>query len=193
MEIEEVAEDGSAKPRSLPFDYAMMLPAFRAVEAVSGIKGLSNPRGFTIVDRYQRNPAFPNIFAIGVCVAIPPMGPTPVPVGVPKTGFMIESMVSATAHNIGALLRGREPDEVATLNAVCLADFGDRGIAFVAQPQIPPRSVNWSAQGRWVHFAKIAFEKYFLRKVKLGTSETFYERRAMQLLGIDKLKAARKG
>lgn len=193
MQIEEVAEDGSAKPRSLPFGYAMMLPAFRGIEAVSGIEGLSNPRGFTLVDKYQRNPTFRNVFAVGVCVAIPPMAQTPVPCGVPKTGFMIESMVTATAHNLGALVRGREPDQVGTWNAVCLADFGDSGIAFVAQPQIPPRNVNWSSQGRWVHLAKIGFEKYFLRKVRVGTSEPFYEAAMMKMLGIDKLKAAKKG
>ena len=56
------------------------------VEAVRGIEGLTNPRGFVLVDRYQRNPAFPEIFAVGVCVAIPPVGKTPVPVGVPKLG-----------------------------------------------------------------------------------------------------------
>jgi sulfide:quinone oxidoreductase len=121
------------------------------------------------------------------------MGPTPVPCGVPKTGFMIESMVTATAHNIGNLVRGKEPDEVGTWNAVCLADFGDQGIAFVAQPQIPPRNVNWSSQGKWVHWAKAGFERYFLHKLRKGTSETFYERTAMKMLGIDKLKATRKG
>jgi NADH dehydrogenase FAD-containing subunit len=61
------------------------------------IEGLSNPRGFTLIDKYQRNPKFPNIFAVGVCVAIPPTGATPVACGVPKTGFMIESMVTANA------------------------------------------------------------------------------------------------
>ena len=122
----------------------MMLPAFRGVAAVRGIEGLTNPRGFILIDKHQRNPAFPEIFAVGVCVAIPPMGKTPVPVGVPKTGFMIESMVTATARNIERLIAGQEPDAQATWNAVCLADFGDGGIAFVAQPQIPPRNVNWS-------------------------------------------------
>jgi sulfide:quinone oxidoreductase len=133
------------------------------------------------------------VFAVGVCVAIPPMGPTPVPCGVPKTGFMIESMVTATAHNIGQLLRGQEPSNVGTWNAVCLADFGDSGIAFVAQPQIPPRNVNWSSSGKWVHLAKIGFEKYFLRKVRKGTSEPYYEKAAMKMLGIDKLKEVTKG
>jgi len=87
----------------------MMLPAFRGVGAVRGIEKLTNPRGFVIVDKYQRNPEYSNIFAIGVCVAIAPVGATPVPVGVPKTGFMIESMVTATARNIGSLLRGQTP------------------------------------------------------------------------------------
>jgi sulfide:quinone oxidoreductase len=62
-------------------------------------------------------------------------------------------------------------------------------VAFVAQPQIPPRNVNWSSQGKWVHYAKIGFEKYFLRKIRMGKSEPFYERLALQALGIDKLKS----
>jgi sulfide:quinone oxidoreductase len=122
-----------------------------------------------------------------VCIAIPPVGPTPLPVGVPKTGFMIESMVSAVTSNISALLEGGEPRTEATWNAVCLADFGDRGIAFVAQPEIPPRNLNWSAEGRWVHLAKIAFEKFFLRKVRRGESEPFYEEIALKMLGIRKV------
>ena len=194
MTVEEIADDGSVKAeKELPFAFSMMLPAFRGIPAVRGIEGLSNPRGFTIVDKHQQNPKYKNIFAVGVCVAIPPMGPTPVPCGVPKTGFMIESMVSATAQNIGAILRGREPDQVGTWNAVCLADFGDSGVAFVAQPQIPPRNVNWSSSGKWVHVAKIGFEKYFLGKLRRGKSEPFYEAMALKALGIDKLKETHKG
>ncbi len=189
MEVEEIAEDGTVRrSHQLPFAYAMMLPAFRGVAALRGIEKLANPRGFILVDKHQRNAAFPNIFAIGVCIAIPPVGPTPVPVGVPKTGFMIESMVTATAENIGALLAGRTPSRQPTWNAVCLADFGDGGVAFVAQPQIPPRNVNWSSKGSWVHLAKVAFEKYFLRKIRRGESEPFYERFLMDKLNLRKLK-----
>ncbi|HSM95582.1 MAG TPA: FAD/NAD(P)-binding oxidoreductase [Rhizomicrobium sp.] len=192
MTVDEIGEDGAVKKSvELPFGYSMMLPAFRGVEAVRGIDGLTNPRGFIIIDKKQRNPRYPNVFAIGVCVAIPPTGPTPVPVGVPKTGFMIESMVTATAKNIAALLRGKDADAEATWNAVCLADFGDGGVAFVAEPQIPPRNVNWAAHGKWVHFAKIAFEKYFLHKIRRGESEPFYERLFMETLGIRRLTEKR--
>ncbi|MDP1737573.1 MAG: FAD-dependent oxidoreductase [Caulobacter sp.] len=189
MHVEEVAEDGAVKAtHDVPFTYSMMLPAFRGVEAVRGIEGLTNPRGFILVDKHQRNPAFPNIFALGVCVAIAPTGKTPVPVGVPKTGFMIESMVTAIARNIGDLVEGKPATSEATWNAICLADFGDGGVAFVAQPQIPPRNVNWSASGKWVHLAKVGFEKYFLAKVRRGESEPFYEKLALDVMGIRKIK-----
>ena len=190
LSVSEIDENGSVrKAHELPFAYSMMLPAFRGVEAVRGVEGLTNPRGFILADAHQRNPAFPEIFSVGVCVAIPPVGKTPVPVGVPKTGFMIESMVTATAHNIARLVAGKNPDAEATWNAICLADFGDGGVAFVAQPQIPPRNVNWSSSGRWVHAAKVGFEKYFLHKMRSGQSEPFYEHLALQILGVDKLKA----
>ncbi len=189
MHVEEVNEDGSVKGQhELPFGFSMILPAFRGVPAVFGIEGLTNPRGFILADKHQRNPAFPNVFALGVCVAIPPVGKTPVPVGVPKTGFMIESMVTAIAANLKLILAGQEPSEEASWNAVCLADFGDGGVAFVAQPQIPPRNVNWSSEGKWVHLAKIGFEKYFLHKIRRGTSEPFYEKLALHALGISKLR-----
>ena len=189
MHVEEVNADGTVKAtHELPMKYSMMLPAFRGVGAVRDIEGLVNPKGFIIVDNHQRNPTYPEIFGLGVCIAIPPMGPTPVPVGVPKTGFMIESMVTATAENLGEILRGKEPTHEATWNAICIADFGDGGVAFVAQPQIPPRNVNWSMSGGWVHMAKEAFEKYFIKKIKTGKSETFYENAALNILKTHKLK-----
>lgn len=189
MHVEEVDDDGQPKrTHDLPFGFSMLLPAFRGVPAVRGIEGLSNPRGFIIVDRHQRNPTFRNIFALGVCIAIPPVGPTPLPVGVPKTGFMIESMVTAVVANLDEIIAGGEPTHEASWNAICLADFGDGGVAFVAKPQIPPRNTNWSAEGKWVHFAKIGFEKYFLRKIRKGESEPFYEKLALHVLGVKKLR-----
>lgn len=191
MHVDEIADDGAVRERhNVAFGYAMMLPAFRGVEAVRGVEGLVNPRGFILIDKHQRNPTYPNVMALGVCVAIAPTGKTPVPVGVPKTGFMIESMVTAIAHNFKEILDGQAPTHEASWNAICLADFGDGGVAFVAQPQIPPRNVNWSASGGWVHLAKVGFEKYFLGKVKRGESEPFYEKLALDILGVNKIKGA---
>ena len=176
------------KEHVLPFKHSMMLPAFKGIDAVYGIEGLTNPRGFITVDGHQRNAKFKNIFSIGVCIAIPPVEATPIPCGTPKTGFMIESMVTATAHNIREILDGKEPTHNATWNTICLADFGDTGACFVALPQIPPRNVSWFAEGKWVHLAKVAFEKYFMNKMRRGTSEPIYEKIIMNFIGITKLK-----
>jgi sulfide:quinone oxidoreductase len=39
-----------------------------------------------------------------------------------------------------------------------------------------------------VHMAKIAFEKYFLRKMQKGTSEPVYEKYILKALGIERLE-----
>ena len=40
----------------------------------------------------------------------------------------------------------------------------------------------------WVHLAKVAFEKYFLHKVRTGVGEPYYEKAIMKLLDVSKLK-----
>ncbi len=189
LAVTEHDEDGKPKKdHAIPFKYAMILPAFKGVDPVANVAGLCNPRGFVTIDEHQRSRKYPNIYSAGVCVAIPPVEATPVATGAPKTGYMIESMVSAICENICAEIAGKSPTAQATWNAVCLADFGDTGAAFVALPEIPPRNVTWAREGKWVHLAKIAFEKYFLRKVRTGSVTPVYERYVLKALGIVSLK-----
>ena len=193
MQVSECDDDGKPrKSHTLPFRYSMMLPAFKGVDAVAAVPELCNPRGFVLIDAQQRSKKYSNIFSAGVCVAIPPVEATPVPVGAPKTGYMIESMVSAICENIASELRGETAHAQATWNAICIADFGDSGAAFVALPQIPPRNVTWAREGKWVHLAKIAFEKYFLRKVRTGSIAPVYEKYVLKALGIVSLKEVHK-
>jgi sulfide:quinone oxidoreductase len=175
------------KEHEIGFKLAMMLPAFKGVDPVAAVPELCNPRGFVLIDEFQRSRKYRNIFSAGVCVAIPPVEATPVPSGAPKTGYMIETMVTAIAHNIADEIAGRPAVAKGTWNAICLADMGDTGAAFVALPQIPPRNVNWFKKGKWVHYAKIAFEKYFMRKMKTGNSDPVYEKYVLKALGIVRL------
>lgn len=189
MTVIEHEDDGKPKKEHrIGFRFAMVLPAFKGVDAVAAVPELCNPRGFVLIDEHQRSRKYPHIFSAGVCVAIPPVEATAVPTGAPKTGYMIESMVTAICENIAAEIGGRPATARATWNAICLADFGDTGAAFVALPQIPPRNVTWTRVGRWVHLAKVAFEKYFLRKVRTGAITPVYERYVLKALGIVSLK-----
>ncbi len=189
MTVSELDSNGQLlKEHLLPFKFSMMIPAFKGVDAVAEVDGLCNPRGFVIVDEHQRSTKYPNIYSAGVCIAIPPVEATPVPTGVPKTGYMIETMVTAIVENIFSDIESKPLSAVASRGAICLADMGHRGIAFVAIPETPPRNVDWAKEGRWVHFAKAGYEKYFLYKVRHGLSEPVYEKYILKMLGINRLE-----
>lgn len=191
--VEEINDTGEVvKTHEVPSYYTMMLPAFRGVDVVANLANINseyvNPRGFVMVNDYQQSIVKDNIFAIGVNIAIPPVETTPVMCGTPKTGYMIESMVTATVHNIADMIAGKTPHHIPTWNAVCIADMGDTGVAFVAIPQIPPRNVTWSKKSKMMHLAKIAFEKFFIRNMKIGNPEPIYQKYIFKMLGIERLK-----
>lgn len=190
MRVAEHGDQGEVvREHTLPHSLSMFIPAFKGVDAVAAAPGLCNPRGFVLIDEHQRNTKYRNIYSAGVCVAIPPVEATPVPTGAPKTGYMIESMVSTLVENIKADLEGRPATARGTWNAICLADMGDSGVAFVALPQLPPRNVTWAKKGKWVHLAKVAFEKYFIRKMKTGRPEPLYEKYVLKALGILRIES----
>ncbi len=62
------------------------------------------------------------------------------------------------------------------------------GTWLTSSPQIPPRNVTWARKGGWVHMAKVAFEKYFLMKMKSGNTEPVYEKYVLKLLGVMRIR-----
>jgi sulfide:quinone oxidoreductase len=138
----------------LPFKYSMMVPAFRGIDAVSGIEGLVNPRGFVLIDEFQRNPKYRNIYAAGVAVASATAGSKELSADTPRTGYMVESTLTTAVQNIRDQIDGREPTHQADWNAVCLANLGGSGIAFVALPQTPPGDAGWFSEGKWTYLSR---------------------------------------
>jgi len=69
--------------------------------------------------------------------------------GVPKSGYMIESVTTTTAHDILDALDSKAPSIAATWNVVCLGDTGGTSQRrTVAIPQIPSRNVTWAKSGK---------------------------------------------
>ena len=87
-------------------------------------------------------------------------------------------MVTASALNIGQLVRGEEATHEATWNAICLADFGDSGVAFVGHAAKPAAQRQLGVERPWVHVAKVAFDHTSCNKVRAGTTEPYYEKMA---------------
>jgi sulfide:quinone oxidoreductase len=180
--------------RVLPFTYSMLLPPFRGPRFVRQVPGLSNQDGFIPVLPTYRHPEYASIYAIGVVVEIKPQEETPIPLGVPKTGQMTEAMGMAVAHNIAIELGVISAQPVTpTLDAICFADFGDTGILFLANPVLPDvftgkRRRAVALSGAWVSWAKTAFEKYFLAKMRFGAAVPWFERLGLKLLGLSLVK-----
>jgi len=186
----------------LPSRLTMLIPPFHGIDAWKTVPGLTDDKGMILVNQHQQSVKYPNIFGVGVCVHIDPLEKTKIPTGVPKTGYMIESMGTAAVQNIRDMIladakkntlksddnTNDEPVEalhhVPLLNGLCITDFGDTGAVFVAMPQLPPRRHDYTITGKIGSLAKIAFEKYFLHKIESGDTDPYYEKYALGLIGI---------
>ncbi len=160
---EIILKDGT----KIPYRLAMIAPPFKGVPAVAP---LGNPRGFIPVDKNYRHTKHRNIYAIGVAMAIAPPEQTPVPVGVPKTGFMTVKMAKTAAASIAADIRGTTPPAAGEIDVMCIMDMGNTAAFMKASPVLPPRQESVTKKGIWAKWMKVGFEKYFLWKMKNGMS-----------------------
>ncbi len=154
--------------RTLVSDFSLITPPFYGSHAYMGEEGLANPRGFLLANGYLANPRYPNIYAVGVALAIPPKEATPVPVGVPKTGQMTETMALRAAHNIAADIGGGEKVRGGDFGVLCIADAGNTAFLVGASPLQPPRNRLAHKKGKIFHYMKAAFEIYYMAHVRYG-------------------------
>lgn len=168
IHIVELDVSGNEKQtHTLPYAYSVYWPAFGGVPGVRTATGLVNDRGLVVVDEYLRNPDFPNVFALGACVAQPAVDITPVPVSAPDSVYSISKAGEIVVQNILALVDDAPLESYVPQRAKWLTDMGNTGAAYLSEPQVPLRDINWMRQGRWVHQAKVDFEKYFVNKIRL--------------------------
>ncbi len=166
--IAECDEQGNEiRTSEVPFAYSVYWAAFRGIHALRESADLTDKRGFVKTDEYLRNPTYPNIFAVGVCGAHPPIVKTPLSIGAPDSVYSIQNEVDATVRNIIAAMNGTALTSPKPLRAKWLTDMTKSGAAHLSEPQIPLRNINWLKEGKWVHLAKVDFENYFINKIKL--------------------------
>ena len=165
--VEVDAAGNDKQTHDLPYAYSVYWPAFGGVPALRNSTGLVDGRGLVVVDEYLRNPDFPNVFALGACVAQPAVDTTPVPVGAPDSVYSISKAGEIVVQNILAQIGDAPLASHVPQRAKWLTDMGTNGAAYLAEPQVPLRDINWMRQGRWVHQAKVDFEKYFVNKIRL--------------------------
>jgi sulfide:quinone oxidoreductase len=147
------------------------MPPFLGAEVVRRSNGLGDSKGLIPVKPNYQHTSLPNVYAAGASVAVSAPWQTPVAVGVPKTGFPSEVMARVAAHNVAAHIEGKpsaKEKAFGDIPAVCVMDAGNMGVMIFSEKMLPPRKHELLIPGPQAHWAKLAFEKYYIWKMKNG-------------------------
>ncbi|HXF38065.1 MAG TPA: FAD/NAD(P)-binding oxidoreductase [Actinomycetota bacterium] len=145
----------------VPFDLLLGIPPHRAPEVVRA-SGLGGETGFVPVDRSTLLTSTEGVFAIGDVTAIPIAGGR----FLPKAGVFAHAQAEVVARRIADEARGRRPTAVFDGRGSCFVEMGDGVAAFATgdfYAEEGPR-VRLRRAGRHWHLAKVAFERYWLRR-----------------------------
>lgn len=167
-------DDGAlvlADGETLPFAFSMVVPPFLGQEYLRDADGIADEKGYVMVRDTYQSEKYDDVYAVGVAAAVPVPWQTPTPVGIPKTGFPTEVMAHTAAENIAAQVKGEQPTAskaFGDIKAVCVMDAGNNGVVILADKMLPPRKHGVLIPGPQAHLMKLAFEKYFLWKMRHG-------------------------
>jgi sulfide:quinone oxidoreductase len=151
--------------------FTMIIPRFLGVDAIQNSPELGNAKGFIEVNDGYQHLKYPEIFAAGVTVHVPAVEETPVACGVPKTGYPSEQMAKTAAKNIKFMIEGKQDRAempFSMIHAYCIMDTGNMGMMILGDKMIGGRHLEFIVPGPQAHWAKLAFEKYFLYTRKRG-------------------------
>jgi len=141
------------------FDLLVHVPPHRAPKVVKDA-GLTGESGWVPVNRDTLATKFPGVFAIGDVTGIPLAIGKPLP----KAGVFAHGQAEVVADNLAAEIIGRGATTRYSGHGECFVETGNgragfgRG-NFFAEPL--PR-VRLYSPSRWLHLAKLWYEKYWL-------------------------------
>jgi sulfide:quinone oxidoreductase len=154
----------------LPYSFAMIMPPFVGQDFLKET-GLADDKGYVMVRDTYQTPEYDDIYAVGIAAQVNVPWQTPIPVGIPKTGFPTEQMAHVAAKNVAAQIRGEQPQEhkeFGDIPAICVMDAGNNGVMILADHMLPPRKHGVLIPGPQNHAMKLGFEKYSIWKMKHG-------------------------
>jgi sulfide:quinone oxidoreductase len=149
-------EDGS----SAPFDLLAYVPPHRAPRPVRE-SPLAGEGGWISVDRGTLRTAFDDVYAIGDVAALN----LPSGMMLPKAGVFAHGEAKVVARNVAAAF-GRGTPTTYDGHGSCWVEAGDGKAAFGSGDffAAPMPRVAFHPPGRFWHWGKVLFEKYWMRR-----------------------------
>lgn len=144
------------------YDVLVGIPPHRAPAAVAE-SGLAGPTGFVPVDRHSLATALEGVHAIGDVTQIPLAEGRFM---LPKAGVFAHAEAGVVAERIASELAGRESRAVFDGRGACFIELGDGAAGYASgdfYAEGAPR-VRMRRPGRHWHLAKVAFERYWMRR-----------------------------
>lgn len=141
------------------YDLLAYVPPHRAPTVVRDA-GLVAETGWVSVDRHTLETTFPYVFAIGDVTHIPLALGKPLP----KAGVFAHGQAEVVARNLADDWAGRDPEAEFNGHGWCVIETG-AGRAGIGKGDFyaePTPDVELRGPGRIWHWAKIAFEKWWL-------------------------------
>ena len=174
-EIQEVSSENIMLKggQSIPYKFSMIMPLFKGAKVVRDSTGLGTADAFIPVNNSYQHKNYPSIFGVGIAADLTIKFKTPVPIGVPKTGYAADESAKTAVENIVRLLSGNNKLEVKPMDKIpdlCIMDAGDKEMISIADSLLKPRRFSLVLPNPFYDISKLMFEKYYLWKVRHGYS-----------------------
>jgi sulfide:quinone oxidoreductase len=148
------------------FDLLVAVPPHQGPEVVRK-SVLANEAGWISVDRRTLKTGFENIYALGdvASISLPGRYRPDAPLLLPKAGVFAHFQASAVAHNIASEIKGGTSRKEFGGKGYCFLETG-HGMAGYGSGNFygePEPAVTFGRPGRLWRFAKVLFEKWWLR------------------------------
>jgi sulfide:quinone oxidoreductase len=143
------------------FDLLVYVPPHRAPRSAREA-GLCGAGGWVEVDRATLATRFPGVYAIGDATGIPLANGKPLP----KAAVFAQAQAETVARNIADLIEGRPAARRFDGHGACFLEIGDGRAGFGSGNFYadPAPAIVMKPPGRLMHWAKAAYEKYWLTR-----------------------------